>query len=425
VRVILDIVENTSDQAVARPAADREVADAVEAAGNFRIYLGAAAGVGKTYAMLNEGHRRLSRGTDVVVGFVECHGRKLTEDMIDSLEVVPRKQVDYRGSHQEEMDVDAVIARRPEVALIDELAHTNVPGSGRNAKRWQDVMDIRAAGINVITTVNIQHLESIADEVEHMTGAKVRERVPDWVVRRADQIELIDSSPEQLRRRMVHGNIYPKERVQRALNSFFRIDNLTALRELALRFLADETDEDLLEHLRRHESTAVWETCERVMVAVTSAPGTDGLLRRAARMAARLKGELDVVHVAASDATRPGDNKSVKKLEELTADVGARWYEIPGDDAVRAIGRFAQEHQITQIVIGSSQRSRWQQLLGGGSNVNRVLKEAGALGIDVHVIALHKALRDGPTEETADRDRRLVQVRTAEEADSVLDPEDQ
>ncbi len=418
-------MENVSDQAAGRPAADREVAEAVEAAGNFRIYLGAAAGVGKTYAMLNEGHRRMSRGTNVVIGFVECHGRKLTEDMIDGLEVVPRKQVDYRGSSLQEMDVDAVIARHPEVALIDELAHTNVPGSGRNAKRWQDVMDIRAAGINVITTVNIQHLESIANEVEHMTGAKVRERVPDWVVRRADQIELIDSSPEQLRRRMVHGNIYPAERVQLALNSFFRIDNLTALRELALRFLADETDEDLLEHLRRHESTAVWETCERVMVAVTTAPGTDGLLRRAARMAARLKGELNVVHVAASDATRPEDHKSVKKLEQLTADVGARWYEVPGDDPVQAIGRFAQEHQITQIVIGSSQRSRWQQLLGGGSNVNRVLKEAGALGIDVHVIALHKAPRAGSTEATADTARRLVQVRTAEEADSVLDPEDQ
>jgi two-component system, OmpR family, sensor histidine kinase KdpD len=418
-------MENMSDQAAARSAADREVAEAVEAAGNFRIYLGAAAGVGKTYAMLNEGHRRMSRGTDVVVGFVECHGRKLTEDMIGGLEVVPRRQVDYRGSSLEEMDVDAVIARHPEVALIDELAHTNVPGSGRNAKRWQDVMDIRAAGINVITTVNIQHLESIADEVEHMTGAKVRERVPDWVVRRADQIELIDSSPEQLRRRMVHGNIYPKERVATALNSFFRIDNLTALRELALRFLADETDEDLLEHLRRHDSTAVWETCERVMVAVAPAPGTESLLRRAARMAARLKGELDVVYVASSDATRSGDKQAVKKLEQLTADVGARWYEIPGDDLARSIARFAQEHQITQIVIGSSQRSRWQQLLAGGSRVKRIIQEVGPLGIDVHVIALHKAPRAGPTEETADTARRLVQVRTSEEADLVLDPEDQ
>jgi two-component system, OmpR family, sensor histidine kinase KdpD len=413
-----------SDYAAARQA-DSELAGAVEAAGQFRIYLGAAAGVGKTYAMLSEGQRRMSRGRDVVIGFVESHRRKLTEDMIDGLEVIPRKQVDYRGSRLEEMDVDAVIARHPQLALIDELAHTNVPGSGRNAKRWQDVMEILAAGINVITTVNIQHLESIADEVEHMTGAKVRERVPDWVVRKADQIELIDSSPEQLRRRMLHGNIYPRERVQLALNGFFKTDNLIALRELALRFLADETDEELLEHLRRHESSGVWETCERVMVAVSAAPGTDGLLRRAARMAARLKGELDVVHVAVSDGTRPGDQRSLKKLEELTAAVGARWHEIPGDDPVRALAQFAQEHQITQIVIGSSQRSRWQQLLGGGSRVSRVLKEAGALGIDVHVIALHKAPREGPTEEMADSSHRLVQVRTSDQADSARDPEDQ
>jgi K+-sensing histidine kinase KdpD len=216
-----------------------DAAGTVEAAGHFRIYLGAAAGAGKTYAMLNEGRRRRERGIDV--------------------------------------------------------AHTNVPGSGQNAKRWQDVLDLLAAGINVITTVNIQHLESIADEVEHMTGARVQERVPDWVVRKADQIELVDSSPEQLRRRMVHGNIYPEAKVSQALANFFRTNNLIALRELALRFLADETDEDLLDHLRQHEAKTVWETCERLMVAVTVAPGTDALLRRAARMAGRFKGELDVV----------------------------------------------------------------------------------------------------------------------------------
>jgi two-component system sensor histidine kinase KdpD len=385
-----------SDQAAAREAADADTSGAVAAAGHFRIYLGAAAGVGKTYAMLSEGHRRLGRGTDVVIGFVECHGRQRTEEMIDGLEVVPRKEVDYRESRLEEMDLEAVLSRRPQVVLVDELAHTNVPGSGRNSKRWQDVLEILAAGINVITTVNIQHLESIADEVEHMTGARVRERVPDWVVRKADQIELVDSSPEQLRRRMLHGNIYPKERVSLALSNFFRIDNLTALRELALRFLADETDEDLLEHLRRHDSKVVWETCERVMVAVTAVPGTDGLLRRAARMATRLKAELDVVHVASSDATRPGDRRSTEKLRELAVDVDARWHEVQGDDPARAIAAFAQEHQITQIVIGSSQRSRWQQLTGGGSNVTRVIREAGALGIDVHVIALRKTPTGGP-----------------------------
>jgi len=187
--------------AVEADAAD--AADAVEAAGHFRIYLGAAAGVGKTYAMLSERRRRRERGADVVVGFVECHGRRLTEDMIEGLEVIPRKAVEYRGTRLDEMDLDAVLRRKPKIALIDELAHTNVPGSGRHDKRWQDVLEILDAGIDVITTVNIQHLESIADEVEHMTGAKVRERVPDWVVRKADQIELVDSSPEQLRRRMI------------------------------------------------------------------------------------------------------------------------------------------------------------------------------------------------------------------------------
>jgi two-component system, OmpR family, sensor histidine kinase KdpD len=381
-------------EATAREVTDSDAVDtlggAVEAAGHFRIYLGAAAGVGKTYAMLNEARRRRDRGADVVIGFVECHGRQRTEEMIGDLEVVPRKKLEYRGSALEEMDLDAVLARHPKLALIDELAHTNVPGSGQNTKRWQDVLDILAAGINVITTVNIQHLESIADEVEHMTRSRVRERVPDWVVRRADQIELVDSSPEQLRRRMLHGNIYPRERASVALNNFFRTDNLTALRELALRFLADETDEDLLEHLRRHDTEAVWETCERVMVAVSPIPGTDALVRRAARMAARLKADLDVLYVTSSDATRPGDQKSTEKLRQLAADVGARWHQIEGEDPARAIAGFAQERQITQIVIGSSQRSRWQQLTGGGSKVARIIREAGSLGIDVHVIALRK-----------------------------------
>jgi len=393
-------MERVSDPA-AGAAARRDVTDVVEAAGHFRIYLGAAAGVGKTYAMLSEGQRRHERGTDVVIGFVECHGRTRTEELIGGLEVVPRKVVDYRGSRLAEMDLDAVLRRRPELALVDELAHSNVPGSGKNAKRWQDVLDILAAGIDVISTVNIQHLESIADEVEHMTGARVRERVPDWVVRKADQIELVDSSPEQLRRRMLHGNIYPKERAEKALTNFFRTDNLIALRELALRFLADETDEELLGRLRRHESAGVWETCERIMVAVTAVPGTAGLLRRAARMAGRLKGELDAVHVVATDATRSDDRRRLEKLRELAADVGARWHEIEGDDPARAIAGFAQEHQITQIVIGSSRRSRWQQLTGGGSHVARVIREAGALGIDVHVIALREALAGASSPEGA------------------------
>jgi two-component system, OmpR family, sensor histidine kinase KdpD len=367
-------------------AVQTDATDVVEQAGHFRVYLGAAAGVGKTYAMLSEGHRRLGRGADVVIGFVECHGRQLTEELIEGLEEVPRRTVDYRGSQLAEMDLDAVLNRRPRIALVDELAHTNVPGSGRNEKRWQDVMEILAAGIGVITTVNIQHLESIADEVEHMTGARVRERVPDWVVRKADQIELVDSSPEQLRRRMIHGNIYPQERVPQALNHFFRTDNLIALRELALRFLADESDEELLENLRRRDSQVVWETCERIMVAVTPDPDSDGLVRRAARIASRLKADLDVVHVVAGDGTA-GDRRSAAGLQKLAGDVGARWHEIEGDDPVRSIARFARDHQITQIVIGSSRRGRWQHLAGGGSNVTRIIREAGSVGIDVHVIA--------------------------------------
>jgi two-component system, OmpR family, sensor histidine kinase KdpD len=378
----------SSDEGVNQAAALDTSADAVvEPAGHFRIYLGAAAGVGKTYAMLGEGHRRRDRGTDVVIGYVETQGRRLTEELIGDLEVVPRKEVEYRGSRLEEMDLDAILARKPKLALVDELAHTNVPGSGRNEKRWQDVLELLGAGIDVITTVNIQHLESIADEVEIMTGAKVRERVPDWVVRKANQIELVDSSPEQLRRRMLHGNIYPKDRVPQALTHFFKTDNLIALRELALRFLADETDEELLAHLRQHAAAGQWETSERIMVAVGAGPGTDVLMRRAARIAARVKGDLDVVHVLGDDDTSPRDKRQAGKLRELAATLGARWFEVRDDNPARAIASFAREHQITQIVIGSSRRTWWQHLTGHGSNVRRVLKEAGAVGIDVHVIA--------------------------------------
>jgi two-component system sensor histidine kinase KdpD len=229
-----------------------------------------------------------------------------------------------------------------------------------------------------------------------MTGAQVRERVPDWVVRKANQIELVDSSPEQLRRRMLHGNIYPATKVPQALTHFFRTDNLIALRELALRFLADETEEDLLEHLRRHQAKGLWETTERIMVAVTAAPGTDMLLRRAARITARVKGELDVVHVSTDESSRPGDRQALKALRELADSLGARWHEIKADEPAGAITSFAREHQITQIVIGSSQRSRWQELMGGGSIVRRIIREAGAVGIDVHVIAR----RELPTAES-------------------------
>jgi two-component system sensor histidine kinase KdpD len=388
-------MEGVSDVAPEQADATAEV----EPVGPFRIYLGAAPGVGKTYAMLSEGHRRRERGADVVAGFVEAYGRPHTEELIAGLEVIPRKVVDYRGQQMAEMDLDAILRRRPEVALIDELAHTNVPDAGRHDKRWQDVLEILGAGISVITTVNIQHLESLADQVEQMTGTKVRERVPDRVVRKADQIELIDSSPQQLRRRMLHGNIYPKQKVAQALTHFFRTANLIALRELALRFVADESDEELLDYLERHQSQVPWETTERMMIAVTAEPGTDVLLRRAARLAFRATAELDVVHVIADDTGLAGDARSIDALRALTADLGARWHEIDDDDPAQALVSFAREHQVTQIVIGSVQGS-WWHIVGGGPVLRRVIHDAGAFGIDVHVIA-HREAPPGPAPESS------------------------
>ncbi len=376
-----------------------DTTDVVAPAGHFRVYLGAAAGVGKTYAMLSEALRRKQRGTDVVIGFVESHGRLHTQEMTEGLDVMPRQSVDYRGTHFEEMDLPAVLARHPKVALVDELAHTNVPGSGRNEKRWQDVLELLDAGIDVITTVNIQHLESIADAVEQITGVRIRERVPDWVLRKADQIELVDSSPEQLRRRMLHGNIYPPEKVPQALNNFFRHDNLIALRELALRFLADETEEELLEHLQRRHTEVLWETSERILVAVTRAPGTDAIVRRAARMASRIKADLHAIHVVTGESTKADDQ--LLTLRQVASDVGADWTEVQADDPVKAIIDFARSTQITQIVLGSSARGRWQELLGGGSIVRRVTQLASSAGIDVHIIARRdaSAALDAPSDD--------------------------
>ncbi|HXY45774.1 MAG TPA: universal stress protein [Acidimicrobiales bacterium] len=378
--------EPTDESGKSRPPPAEVDTSNIEPTGRFRIYLGAAAGVGKTCAMLDEGWRRHNRGTDVVIGYVETHNRPFTQEMIRDLEVVPRRVVEYRGSRFEEMDTDAVIARHPQVALIDEIAHTNVPGSGPHEKRWQDVLQILEAGIAVISTVNIQHLESIADAVEHMTGTQVRERVPDWVVRQADQTELIDSSPEQLRRRMAHGNIYPPEKIQSALHNFFRTDNLSALRELALRFVADETDDALVDRLRERHVPDVWETTERILVGVDGTPGTDAVVRRAARLAARVRGYLDVVHVVSSETIVPRDGDALAALRKLTDDVGGQWYEIKADEPAKALVKFAVEHQITQIVLGASRRSRWEEIMSG-SIVAKVIRLASALDVDVHVIA--------------------------------------
>ena len=239
--------------------------------GELRIYLGAAPGVGKTFAMLAEAHRRLERGTDVVAAVVETHGRAKTAGMLDGIEVIAPRYLDYRGGRFAEIDVPAVIARHPDVVLVDELAHTNTPGS-RNTKRWQDVEELLDAGITVITTVNVQHLESLNDVVAQITGIEQQEKVPDEVVRGADQIELVDITPEALRRRLSHGNVYAPERIDAALANYFRAGNLTALRELALLWLADQVDAALAKYRADHRISATWEARERVVVAVTAAP---------------------------------------------------------------------------------------------------------------------------------------------------------
>ncbi|MEO9238483.1 MAG: histidine kinase, partial [Jatrophihabitantaceae bacterium] len=257
--------------------------------GQLRVYLGAAPGVGKTYRMLDEGNRRFERGTDVVVAFVETHGRQHTAERIGNLPVLPRLELNYRGGQFTELDVDAVLARRPEVALVDELAHTNVPGSGF-AKRWQAIEVLLAAGIDVISTVNIQHLESVNDVVEAITGVPQRETVPDSVVRAAEQVELVDMTPEALRRRLAHGNVYQPDKIDAALTNYFRPGNLTALRELALLWLADSVEEGLQRYREQHGIAATWETKERVVIALTGGPEGDALIRRAARIAARTTG---------------------------------------------------------------------------------------------------------------------------------------
>ena len=351
--------------------------------GKLRIYLGPAPGVGKTFAMLDEGWRRRRRGADVVIGLVVTHGRPQTIAQIRDLEVVPPRTTVYRGSVWEELDVDAIVARRPQVVLVDELAHSNVPGSA-NEKRWQDIEQLLAAGIEVISTVNIQHLESVNDVVNRITGVVQRETVPDAVVRRADQVELVDMSPEALQRRMAHGNIYPPEKVDAALGNYFRLGNLGALRELALLWVADRVEDSLQDYMAQHGITSSWETRERVLVAVTGAPGGDDLIRRAARMARRTKGDLIGAHVVSSDGLTRTLPESLERHQRLLEELGGSWHTVTGDDVPATLVAFATAQHATQIVLGTSRRSRWTELTQG-SIINRVVREAK--GIDVHVIA--------------------------------------
>ncbi|MEU5170147.1 MULTISPECIES: sensor histidine kinase [Streptomyces] len=360
--------------------------------GKLRIYLGAAPGVGKTYAMLSEAHRRVERGTDVVIGLVEHHNRSRTEVMLHGLELVPRTEVGYRDTVFTEMDVDAVLERAPEVALVDELAHTNVPGS-RNAKRWQDIEELLKAGIDVVSTVNIQHLESLGDVVESITGIRQRETVPDEVVRRADQIELVDMSPQALRRRMAHGNIYKPDKMDAALSNYFRPGNLTALRELALLWVADRVDEYLQQYRGEHDIRSTWQARERIVVGLTGGPEGRTLIRRAARLAEKgAGGEVLAVYIAASDGLKAVSPKELAVQRTLVEDLGGTFHHVIGDDVPSALLEFARGINATQIVLGVSRRKTWQYVLGPGVS-GTVARESGP-DLDVHIVT-HDAAAKG------------------------------
>ncbi len=369
--------------------------------GRLRVYLGAVAGSGKTYAMLNEGHRRESRGTQVVVGYLETHKRPQTEAQRGDLEVIPRKKVAYRGVTLEEMDTEAVIARHPKVALVDELAHTNAPGS-KHVKRYQDVEELLDAGIDVVTTLNIQHLESLNDLVASITGVRVRETLPDRILDAADEVELIDISPYALRQRMKHGNIYPPERIEAALNNFFREGNLTALRELALRRTAEKTESQLQQYMTDHHISQLWPASERVLVGFDHRSHTRQVLRDAWRLAHGLHADLIAISIQPEgylaftskligmlkygrDA-RQQREAARQRLEEhivLAEDLGAEVIRMKSDDIARTLVEVARERQITQIVLGQPARSHWEELLRG-SIINRLLRLSS--DIDIHLV---------------------------------------
>lgn len=357
--------------------------------GELRIYFGAAPGVGKTYAMLGEAHRRLERGTDVVVGFVETHERARTDQLLEGLEIVPRRRLTYRGREFEEMDLAAVLARAPEVVLVDELAHTNVPGAG-NPKRWQDIQVLLDAGIDVLSTLNVQHLESVNDVVERITGVRQQETVPDEVVRGAQQLELIDITPEALRRRLAHGNVYPARRIDAALGNYFRPGNLTALRELALLWVADQVDVALQRYRAEQQITDTWEARERVVVAVTGGPESETLIRRASRIAVRAGAELLVLHILRGDGLAGVSPRAVSEIRKLAKNLGATFHTVVGDDVPDAMLDFARGVNATQLVVGTSRRSRLARLFDEGIGAT-VVQRSGS--IDVHMVTHAEARR--------------------------------
>ncbi|MFD4422325.1 ATP-binding protein [Agromyces sp. NPDC058484] len=360
--------------------------------GRLRVLLGAAPGVGKTYTMLEEGKRLAEEGHDVVAAFIETHGRKATAAMVEGLETVPRRREVHRGMALEEMDLDAVLARTPEIALVDELAHTNAPGS-RNEKRWQDVDELLNAGIDVISTVNTQHIDSLGDVVLQITGVAQRETIPDAVLRAADQIEVVDLAPQALRDRLASGLVYPAERVDAALSNYFRLGNLTALREIALLWLADEVEQALKAYRAEHGIDRKWEARERVVVALTGGPEGETLLRRGARIASRSSGgELIAVHVTNPDGMRARHPGALDTQRTLVEQLGGTFHQVVGEDVPRALVDFARAADATQLVIGVSRRSRLAAAFSGPGIGATVIRESG--DIDVHIVT-HAAAGSG------------------------------
>ena len=351
--------------------------------GRLRIFLGAAPGVGKTYTMLTEAREARGAGADVVIGFVETYTRPQTAAQLGDLEIMPRQAVAYGGIVLAEMDTAAVIARHPQIALVDELAHTNAPGSA-HAKRYEDTLDLLAAGIDVWTTLNVQHIESLHTAVETITGIAVRETVPDWVIDQADEISLVDISVEEMHRRMNEGNIYPPAQARMALQNFFRKGNLTALREMALRRTAENVDAALERYMVEHQIDAPWAATERVLVAVDHRPFSKDLIRRAWHLARRLQAPLVAVHVAHPDRPLPPeDAASLQSNLELAEDLNVEVITVQERDVAAALARLAQERHITQIVLGTRLRSRWQEFLRP-TTARRLL---GYVTQDLHIVS--------------------------------------
>lgn len=369
--------------------------------GVLKLYIGSAAGVGKTYRMLQEAHELRRRGVDVVVGFVETHARSETAAVVGDLEVVPRLRIAYRGVELEEMDVDAIVRRAPEVALVDELAHTNVPGA-RHRKRWEDVLLLLDRGISVLSAMNVQHLESLNDVVERTLGVTVRETVPDWVVTQAEQVVNIDLSAEDLRQRLREGRIYAPEKVPSALANFFTEENLTTLRELALREVASSVDRARQELLRREAGAAAPPTVDRIAVAMSSDPPmTRLLLRKASRIAGQLNSDWYCVHVQTpeerADRIDAATQRRLVENIQLAQSMGAEFVKLESADVAGAIARFAEERGVTMVIVGQTGRARWHHALFG-SVIDRLVR--GRRGLDVLVVSLddREAARNGRRE---------------------------